>query len=115
MSFGPTLVFSQPVDTACTGATITAVKLYGAYQRVFLEIPTMPTGTTVYALGSTDNVTFRRTQLDITSGSTSYDFAVSTANTNCFVRVPCYAPYMKVELKTAVSNDALTFKWICAN
>jgi hypothetical protein len=91
------------------------VDLGGAFSKLFLEIPTMPTGTTVYAQGSSDNVTFRRLQTEITTGTTSYDFGISTANTNCFVAVPIFAQYIKVELKTAVSNDALTFKFIGIN
>lgn len=113
MSFGPIKVFSQTVATGCTGNTITAVDLGGAFQRVFLEIPTMSTGTTVYVKGSADNTTFRRVQHELTTASTCYDFAINTINTNCFVRVPVFTNYVKVELKTAVSNESMTFKWHC--
>ncbi len=114
MSNGPLKVFSQTVATGVTGATITAVDFGDrGYHKVFLEIPTMSTGTTVYAKASTDNSNFRRVQFAAATSTVSYDWGVATAATNCFIEVPAYARYMKPELKTAVSNESMTFKWVC--
>lgn len=60
MSYGPTSKFSKSI---ASGVTLTGgFDLARSWKYVYLEVPTMASGTDFYIQGSSDNSTFRRVQ-----------------------------------------------------
>lgn len=57
MSYQPVKVFAGSI--ASGASTLTSVDLGQSWSRVYLEVPTMTTATTLSVFGSSDNVTFR--------------------------------------------------------
>lgn len=113
MSLLPTKVFAQ---TMASGATLltTPLDCGRAFARVYLEIPTMASGTDIYIQASSDGTTYRRIYL-LGDYSTMTVWSAGSATTQCHVQVPAGFRYYKPELTTALTDTVTTWRLICGD
>lgn len=104
------------VSIASNTTLTSQVDLGKAYDKVVLEIPTMPSGCDIFLQGaSSDGGTFRRiynagSNPDTTPLAVQFDSSI----TNCFVETPAFCRYMKVELSASgMSDNSATFNFVC--
>lgn len=87
----------------------------GSFRNVYLEIPTMASGSDFYVQGSSDGAAFKRVMHPVvnTSSIQIQTFVIGSAATGKMVPVPAGFRYMKVELSTALTDTTSTFNFIC--
>ena len=115
MSVGVNQVFYK---TLASGATSSSGYDFGrAFQNVYLEIPSMASGSDFYIQGSSDGTTFRRVMHPPVASSSIQvqTFVIGSAATGRIVQVPAGFRYMKVEVSTALTDTVSTFNFICGN
>ena len=114
MGFGPQSVFSVTLASSAT-LTTSSVDLSAGWERVWVEVPTMPSGS-LYLHGSSDNTTFRRLQAPPSTATvvlSTHDFTIDSSATQRMVPVPLGGTrYLKVENSTG-SVGATVFNFIC--
>jgi hypothetical protein len=111
-------VFQVFYKTMVSGGTSTSGYDFGrAFQKVYLEIPSLTSGTDFYLQASSDGSTFRRLMQPVvnTSSVQVQTFVIGSAATNRIVEVPAGHRYMKVEVTTALTDTVNVFKFICGN
>lgn len=104
--------------TLSSGVTLSdQIDLGRGWDNVSLEVPTMTSGTDIYIqAASEDSGTFRRCHHGLTNsldnpGAINIDSSV----TQCFVPLDAVRlRYLKVELSTAMTATAATFKVVCS-
>lgn len=113
MSYGPVTVYSTVI---ASGATVgSAITMGRSFSRVYLQIPTLPSGT-LYIQGSADGSTFRRITKDQGNTATVHvDFSIDSSVSLKIVPIPNGMFAYKVELSTLSTNTAHTFKIICSD
>ena len=116
MAHGAESVFTK---TMTSGATLTlAYNLQRTWEKVYLDIPTMVSGTDFYiqACGTEDG-TFRRVMHPAINDSavTLNTFIVGSAATNRIVPIPNGFQYIKVETSTAMTDTTTVFRVICSD
>lgn len=95
-----------------SGATLsTAVNLQALYEKVYLEVPTMASGS-LYIQGSSDGSIYRRITQEATPAS---DFEINSAATQRMIAIPPYFQHYKVESSSGATDTTTTFKFICMN
>lgn len=111
-TIGPVKAF--PVTMTCGLTATSAFDLGGAYGKVMVGIPTNASGSFYFQASDTIDGTFRRLYHAADVGTATpavvvFDSAVS----NCYVGIPMYGQYGKIEISTAPSFS-LEFKVICS-
>jgi len=102
------------LDLASGLTSTSAINLKGIYGRVYLDIPTFPSGGTMYVLGSDDNVTFRRVYTDVTFGGVAAVFQIAQGG-NSLIPIPPALQHYKIELTTGVTDATTTFGFVCSD
>lgn len=113
MAHGPVQKFA--VATMASGATLsTEVDLSKSFSRVYLEIPSMASGTDVFLQGANaSGGTFRRIYMaPSNSDDTPSAWSVDSTITNCFVEIPGALRFVKVELGTAMTATTANFNFV---
>ena len=105
--------------TLTTGATLTSYLDLStrAWGQIYLEIPSMTSGTDLYVQGSHDSQTFRRVMHPTPN---THDFQINTfsigsACSNRLVLIPNGLQYVKIEASTLMSSTAHEFNLICSD
>jgi len=115
MSHGPLSVYTA---TMATNTTLTSsADLSRAWKTVYLQVPTMTSGTQLHIQASdTLAGTYRRVYHPPINSSTVgvNAFAIASSATNCLVPIPNGLRYIKVEATAVVSFDC-AFKIICSD
>jgi len=97
------------VDLTSGATSTSSVDLGAVYRRVYLEVPTMASGS-LYIQASSDNSTFRRvTEADPNQGT---DFVINSAVTQRLVPIPAGFQYYKVESTSGATDTTTTFNII---
>jgi hypothetical protein len=114
MSHGAIVVHT--VGLASNTTLTSSVDLGRAWRNVYLEIPTMTSGTDVLLKASPDNSTFRRVY-DRTNSATAQAnvFTVKSAVTQAIVDIPAGLRYVAIELSTAMTATSAVFRVICSD
>jgi hypothetical protein len=96
-----------------SGATLSdGADLGAVYERLYLEVPTMASGS-LYIQASSDDSTFRRmTQVDPNQAT---DFVINSAVTQRIVRIPTGFQYYKVESTSGATDTTTLFNFIGSN
>lgn len=114
MGHGAISVFTV---TSTSGALSSTVADLGrAWKTIYLEVPTMPSGS-VRILASSDNSTFRRLMMDVVN-TTSVQINTMTIDsiaTQRMVPIPGGYRYAKVESTSGVTDAVTYFKFICSD
>jgi hypothetical protein len=104
--------------TISSGGTLTSeFDLGGAWGAVYLEIPSMPSGSAFYIQASkASGGTYRRIKHPAINSSTVTvnDFTLPSSATNCMVPIPNGLRYVKVET-TATMDNGQEFTVLCGN
>jgi len=113
MSHGLVSVFTKDV---ASGVTLTSsFDLGRGFRRVYLEVPTMASGS-LYVQASSDDSTFRRVMID--NGNTStvqQTFVVDSSVTARMVPIPAGFRYYKIENTSGATDTTTTFNIICSD
>jgi hypothetical protein len=115
MGYGARSVFT--VNCASNTTLTSALDLGRAWRNVYLEVPTMTSGTNVYlkAADASDG-TFRRVYLSANSATVQSNlWQVASSITQCLVEAPAGLRHLKVELTTAMTATSVNFKVHCSN
>lgn len=115
MSYGPRSVFT--VNCASNITLTSAIDLGRAWNKVFLEIPTMTSGTNIYIKAADSATGTFRNVYDRVVSSTAAALIVNIPSsvTNCLVDLPSGLQHVKVELTTAMTATSVNFKVHCSN
>lgn len=115
MGHGLNTVYYKTMTSGTT--TSSGFDLGRAFQNVYLEIPTMASGTDFYIQGSSDGTTFRRLMHPAANSSSVqvHTFVIGSAATNRMVPIPNAFRYFRVELSTAMTDTVSVFKIICGD
>jgi hypothetical protein len=112
MGYGKSSEFSLDLASGAT-TTSDSIDLGHAWDRVYLRIPTMTSGGTMYIQGSVDNSTFKRVYATDEANGTVQIFQIAQTITNCVVPLPVEGiRYLKVENTTGMTDATTTFKII---
>lgn len=106
--------------SALTAASVTsAIELAGAYNYVYLVVPSMAAGygadTKIFLQASFDGTTYYR-MAEVLTNSVANDFSIATSVTQRVVYLPNFAArYVKVETTAVVTSQTSIqpFKFIC--
>jgi hypothetical protein len=111
-TIGPVKAFT--VTMTCGLTATSAFDLGGSYGKVSVGIPTFPSGDFYFQVSDKIDGTFRRLyhQADVATADPTVVTIASTVS-NCYVGVPMYAQYGKIEISTAPSTS-LAFKVLCS-
>lgn len=113
MGHGLIKVYSQQLTSGVTTPT-TGVDLGRAYASVYLQIPTMPSGS-LQIKASADDVTYFNVFNGAVNTATVATFIINSAVTNAIVPIPPGFRYYKVQNISACTDVVCTFKFICAD
>lgn len=113
---GPSRYYAPYVVTMASAATLTSeLDLSGAWNTVYLEVPTMTSNTQLHIQGSYANSasggSYRRIYHPPLNSSTvaTNPFAIVSGATNCIVPIPGGVRFLKIE-STATVNDGAIFR-----
>lgn len=117
-------VFPVQWSTAATNLSLSSsLEMPGAFQYVYLSVPTMSAGysvaaTPLYLQVSHDNVTFRR-YAEVNTSTVTNDFIIASALSSRVVYIPAFAArYVKLEMSGTVTNPTgitSSFAFICVH
>jgi hypothetical protein len=112
MAYG-TRYFAVTMTSGALSSTV--ADLGGAYQKLYLAVPTMASGS-LYLRASADNSTYFRVMHDVVNSSAAqiHTFTIDSACTQRLVPIPFVSRYMKVE-STSGATDVVTTFQIVAN
>lgn len=114
MSHGAIVVHTVGIASNVTLSS--GVDLGRSWRNVYLEIPTMTSGTDVLLKASADNSTFRRVYTRANSATAQANvFTVKSSVTQAIVDIPAGLRYIAVELSTAMTAASASFKVICSD
>jgi hypothetical protein len=114
MSHGAIVVYTKSIASNITNTG--GIDLSRAWRNVYLEIPTMTSGTDLYLQASSNNSTFRRVfQRVNTATAQAAVVSIRSSVTNCLVDIPGGNRYVAIELSTAMTASTATFKLICSD
>lgn len=108
--------FTRTLASAVTSST--EIDIGKAYSKVLLEIPTMPSGCDVFVQGARESGgTFRRIyNAGVNADSTPQAVFFDSTITNCFVEIPAYTRFLKIELSaSAMADNQATFSLVCVD
>lgn len=106
--------FSTTIDSGVTLSD--AIDLGRGWENLTVEIPTMTSGTDIFFQGSSElNGTYRRCHHGLTNSlDNPAAINIDSSVTQCFVPLDAiHLRYLKVELGTAMTATAATFKVVC--
>jgi len=112
-TIGPVKAFTVTMSTGTTSTS--AINLGGSFEKIMIGIPTMASGTNHYfKVSDSESGTFRRLYHNSTVGTAKPTVVVVDSSvTNCYVPINCSAQFLKIELTTAATAAAHTYKLIC--
>lgn len=114
MSHGAISVYT--VGIASNTTLTSGVDLGRAWRNVYLEIPTMTSGTDVLLKASNDSSTFRSVYSRTNSAAAQANiFTVKSNVTQAIVDIPAGLRYLAVELSTAMTATSAIFRIICSD
>lgn len=113
MSYGPNRYF---IVTMTSGAlSSTSADLTRSFKQVYLEIPTMASGS-LFILASADGSTYRRVMIDNGNTSTVHaTFTVNSSITQRIVPIPPGFRFYKVESTSGATDVVTQFNIICSD
>jgi len=109
------LVYSVNMASGATFSS--AIALERSFSYLYLEIPTMASGS-LYIQASSDNSTFRRVKADQVTTATALahlDYLINSTVTNTFIRIPQGFRYYRIESSSGATDVTTTFKFIGAD
>ncbi len=117
MSYG---VVRPYFSTMTTGATLTSHFDLSerAWDKIYLNVPTMTSGTDLYVQGAALQAgPFRRVHHPVinTSSAQSNTFVIGSLTTNRLVLIPNGIRFIKIEQSEAMTSTANTFYLICSD
>jgi hypothetical protein len=105
--------------TLTTGSTLTSFLDIStrSWDKVYLQVPSMASGSDFYIQGSIDRVTYSRIMHPILNSTIAFanTFTISSLSTNRIVLIPNGIRYIKIEASTALTNSAVQFNLICSD
>jgi hypothetical protein len=112
--------FKRVAATMATATTLTShIDLGKTYQHVYLDVPTMATATAIYihaseALGGSYRKLTHAPINSATAAVNDYEILTAAAS-NRMIPIPNGHRFLKIEIKTAVSNNATAFNVVCGD
>lgn len=106
--------FATTIDSGVTLSD--AIDLGRGWENISVEIPTMTSGTDIFFKAASELTgTYRRCHHGLTSSlDTPAAINIDSSITQCFVPLDAIkVRYLKVELGTAMTATAATFKIVC--
>jgi hypothetical protein len=115
MSYGPYSVFTR--NLASNTTLTSALDLGRAWKNVYLEIPTMTSGTDVYIqAAATLDGTMRRVYQRTNSATAQSNVWIVKSNiTQVLVDLPAGLRYVAVEISTAMTQTSVNFNVHCSD
>lgn len=94
-----------------SGATLSAeLDLAKPYEKMYLAVPTMASGSLFVQVAHNTAQTYRRVQS--TSGT---DFSINSAATQRVIAIPSGFRYMKIENSSGATDVTTVFQVICSD
>lgn len=114
MGAGPFTYFTASM---ASGSSVSSnIDLGLSWHQVWVEIPTMASGSDIYFQASSDNSTYRRMYHNPTIGNSSPGaLYVTSGITNCLLNLgEMHARYMRIQLSSATTDTPYTFRFVTA-
>ena len=118
MGIGAFKLFTISMASGATTSTQVA-ELGRGYENVHLVVPTMTSGTDIYIQASADGVKYNRAYLldapvAVAQDQTAYAMKIGSAISQAFIDMNIHAPFLRIELSTAMTATPATFQFVCS-
>lgn len=100
-----------PVTMTSGALSSTVADLNKIYGSVYLECPSLPSGS-LYLLGSADNTTYRRVYLNDPNHGTAYTLNSAVVANGGIFQLPRGVQYLKVENTSGCTDAVKTLNFI---
>ncbi len=109
MGYGPFTYFETSLSS---GATLgSAIDLGRAWEKVFLFVPSMASGSLYIQAAEKVDGTFKRVCVDNANTATAQiDFLINSSVTNRVVPIPAYLRFIKIESSSGATDVTTTFR-----